>query len=156
EFLRFSYDVLNRRITAARLGASAPSLAPRAITVSRDGSYFMTGWALLGCGLGLLNDCTAAGPLLAEWANASGKLNVGSVAIRSSRSLIYAQIENLPEAAPPDSQTVCLPNGTCVTLTTPTSSPKVSSAPPALLVLDAENLAVRERIQLSENLAGKS
>jgi uncharacterized protein (TIGR03437 family) len=92
----------------------------------------MTGWALIGCGFGFLGDCTAGGPLIAQWPNSSGDLSVGSVAIRSSKSLIYAQI------APTASTT------------------NTNPLPPNLLVLDADNLTVRERIQIPENLAGKS
>jgi uncharacterized protein (TIGR03437 family) len=128
--VRFSYNVGTRQITANQGLTSAPSLGPRAIAASRDGSYYMSGWALLGCGSGFLGDCTAAGPLLAQWPNASGELNVGSVAIRSSKSLIYAQITSPAVAGKP--------------------------IPPNLMVLDADNLAVRERIQIPENLAGRS
>jgi uncharacterized protein (TIGR03437 family) len=129
--VRFSYNVSQQRITFNQTLSTAPSLAPRAISASRDGSYWMTGWALLSCGLGAMGDCTAGGPLLAQWPNASGDLSVGSVAIRSSKSLIYAQIA--PKAV--DAKT---------------------SIPPNLLVLEADNLTVRERIQIPENLAGRS
>ena len=129
--VRFSYNVNNQQITANQGLSTAPSMAPRAISASRDGSYWMTGWALLGCGFGALGDCTAGGPLLAQWPNASGDLSVGSVAIRSSRSLIYAQIA-------------------------PSAVADKNPLPPNLLVLDADNLTVRERIQIPENLAGRS
>ena len=48
--MTFSYNVLSRRVTAAFPFTTSPSLGPRAISVSRDGSYYMTGWALFGCG----------------------------------------------------------------------------------------------------------
>jgi uncharacterized protein (TIGR03437 family) len=130
--LRFSYSVVDQRITANQGLTSTPSMAPRAISASKDGSYWMTGWALIGCGVGFLGDCTAGGPLIAQWPNVSGDLSVGSVAIRSSKSLIYAQI-------------------------TPAASKSQKNPLPAnLLVLDADNLTVRERIQIPENLAGRS
>jgi len=154
--LRFSYNVLTRQITAAALTTTSPSLGPRAISAARDGSYYMTGWALFGCGAGFLGDCTATGPLLAQWADGSGALNVGSVAIRSSKALIYAQLNQAAPAATSSSQTFCLPNGTCVTVTTPGATPAPSAVPANLLVLDADNLNVRDRIQLPENLAGRS
>ena len=69
----------------------------------------MSGWALIGCGLGFLGDCTANGPLLAQWPGASGKLNVGSVAIRSSRKLIYAQITQDVPARSSDIHDAVLP-----------------------------------------------
>jgi DNA-binding beta-propeller fold protein YncE len=130
--VRFSYNVSQQRITANRGLTSVPSLAPRAISASRDGAYWMTGWALIGCGFGTLGDCTADGPLLAQWPNASGDLGIGSVAIRSTKSLIYAQI------------------------TAKSANAGGRLLPPNLLVLDADNLAVRERIQIPENLAGRS
>jgi len=154
--LRFSYNVSTRQITAASLLSTVPRLGPRVISAARDGSYYMTGWALFGCGTGFLGDCVASGPLLAQWPNGSGALNVGSVAIRSSQSLIYAQLNPAAPKAPSNSQTVCLPNGTCVTVTTPGATPPPSTVPPNLLVLDADNLNVRDRIQLPENLAGRS
>ena len=151
----FSYNVANHRVTANRGLVTSPSLGPRAISVSADASYFMTGWALVGCGTGFLGDCTAEGPLLAQWPGATGKLNVGTVAIRSSKKLIYVQITDEAPASSA-SQTLCFPNGTCVTLTTPGATPPSNPVPSNLLVLDADNLNVRERIQLPENLAGRS
>jgi uncharacterized protein (TIGR03437 family) len=154
--MRFSYNVTNKQITANTLFVTVPSLGPRVISASRDGSYYMTGWALFGCGRGFLGDCNAAGALLAQWPNAAGDLNVGSMAIRSSKALIYAQMAQQPPKSSGDKQTVCLPNGTCVTVTTPGTSAPPSSVPPNLLIMDADNLTVRERIQLPENLAGRS
>ena len=154
--VRFSYNVISHRLTANQPLTSTPSLGPRVISVSRDGSYYMTGWALIGCGLGFLGDCTATGPLLAQWPNAAGTLNVGSVAVRSSKSLIYAQFISKAPTTTSGSQTACLPNGTCVTVTTPGSTTAQSTLPPNLLILDADNLTVRERVEIPENLAGRS
>ncbi len=69
------------------------------------------------------------GNLVAEFPNPSGDLNIGSHLIDSSRGLIYAQI--------PD-QTLG------------------KGQAPVLQIVDADNLAVRERLRLPENLAGKS
>jgi uncharacterized protein (TIGR03437 family) len=157
QVLLFSYKVSNRTITATFALGTSPSLAPRVLSVSRDGSYYMSGWALIASGPGFLGDPSAVGPLVAQWPGASSTLNVGSVAIRSSKGLIYGQITQ--GAAPPSStsQTQCFDNGICVTVTTPgTTAPTVSSAPTNLMVMDADNLNVRERIQLPERLAGKS
>lgn len=75
----------------------------------------------------LLND--RYGNTVAEFLNASGVLNIGSHAFDSKRGLIYAQI---PDASAGDN-------------------------PPAILqVLDADNLNIRERYNLPENLAGRS
>ena len=155
--LLFSYNVSSRQLTANFGISTVPSLGPRVISVSRDGSYYMSGWALFASGPGFLGDRTAEGSLLAQFPGTGSSLNVGSIAIRSSKGLIYGQITQ--NAAPPTStsQTQCFDNGICVTMTTPgTTTPTASSAPSNLMVMDADNLNVRERIQLAENLAGKS
>ncbi len=69
------------------------------------------------------------GLLTAQFPNPLGYLHVGSHVIDSARGLIYAQI----------------PDGT-----------SGEHAPPVLMVVDADNLTVRERLNLPENLAGKS
>lgn len=113
----FSYDV-NLGILSVVGYVSAPPQGPRVVSVSRDGSYYTSGWSL--------ND--RFGNLIAEFLNPTGALSVGGHVIDSSRNLIYAQI--------PDS--------------TAGSNP-----PPILQIVDGDNLTVRERLRLPENLAGK-
>jgi uncharacterized protein (TIGR03437 family) len=115
--LRFRYDVLTHRITSVGY-TSDPPQGPRVVSVSRDGSHFTAGWGLFD----------RSGRLLSQFANPSGKLNVGSHAIDSLAGLIYAQI---PMAG-------------------------TTAGPPVLMVVDADNLTVRDQLQLPENLAGKS
>jgi uncharacterized protein (TIGR03437 family) len=67
---------------------------------------------------------------VSEFMNPSGALHNGSHAIDSDRNILYAQI----------------PEGTAPAGTTQ----------PVLMVADADNLAVREQLRLSENLAGRS
>lgn len=155
-FIRFSYAA--GKITASQYLSSSPQLGPRVVAVSSDGSYYMAGWGLFGCGAGFLGDCTAAGPLVAQWPNASGALNVGSSAVRSTRNLIYAELEQAAPVASSSSQTLCLANGTCITITQPSSNAAANpqNPPPTLLVLDADNLTVRDRVQIPEELAGRS
>lgn len=64
---------------------------------------------------------------LASFPYATGTLNVGSHAFDWQRNLVYAH----------------MPNGT-------------AGETPTLHIMDSDNLTVRERLQLSENLAGKS
>ncbi len=71
------------------------------------------------------------GPLIAQFGNAAGLLSVGSLALDSDSNLLYAQI---PEAQ---------------------KDSKDTTAPPILSVMDADNLTVRERLRLPENLAGR-
>jgi uncharacterized protein (TIGR03437 family) len=76
-----------------------------------------------------LND--ANGFLMAQFPGASGELSIGSHAIDSGRGIIYAQVSRAG-------------GGT------------QSQIKPELQVVDADNLRVRETLQLPENLAGKS
>jgi uncharacterized protein (TIGR03437 family) len=71
------------------------------------------------------------GPLLAQFDNPSGQLAVGSHAIDMTSGTIYAQI---PAAG------------------TSGGNP----APPVLTISDADNLTLRERLSLPENLTGRS
>jgi uncharacterized protein (TIGR03437 family) len=155
-FLRFSYS--SGKITASQYLSSSPQLGPRVVAVSRDAKYYMAGWGLFACGAGFLGDCTAGGPLVAQWPNTTGALNVGSTAIRSSRNLIYAELEPAAAATSASAQTVCLANGLCITLTPPSSgsSANAQGPPPTLMVLDSDNLTVRDRVQIPERLAGRS
>jgi uncharacterized protein (TIGR03437 family) len=66
------------------------------------------------------------GSLVAQFIGPAGLLNVGSHAIDSAKGLIYAQI------------------------------PHTAGELPVLMIADADNLTVRERLQLPENLAGRS
>lgn len=71
--------------------------------------------------------------LLAQFRNPAGDLNVGGHAVDSGRNIVYAQI---PEKVDADTDE--------------------TAPPPVLMVTDADNFTVRERLRLTENLAGKS
>ncbi len=64
--------------------------------------------------------------IVSQLPNVTGELNIGSVMIDSQRNLVYAQMG------------------------------EVGSTVPVLQVADADNLTVRERLLLAENLSGKS
>jgi uncharacterized protein (TIGR03437 family) len=70
---------------------------------------------------------------LAEYSNPSGVLNLGTVLLDSARGLVYGQVAS-KDTAPAAGEVTA----------------------PILHVGDWDNLATRERIQLPENLAGKS
>ena len=130
----FHYGVLDHSIQVLFYQAS-PQLGPRAVSVAADGSSFTAGWALLRGGL-----------WAAQFPSAAGTLNIGSTAINSSAGLIYAQVPQSTAqstAAPP-----AIPSSP--------SAPQGSVAPPILQVVAADNLAVQQNLQISENLAGKS
>ena len=132
--MEFHYDVNLKRVQAVQY-TSTPPLGPRAVSVARDGSYYLAGWTL--------ND--ADGWLISQFPNPSGILNVGSHGIDSSRGLIYAQMTTAAATATSTGG---------VTGTTPPTT--TAAQTPVLQVLDASNLTVLERYQLAENLSGKS
>ena len=127
--IRFRYDVLNRVINSVGY-TSDPAQGPRVVSVSRDGSYFVAGWGLFDRG----------GQLLSQFANASGQLNVGSHAIDSVAGLIYAQIPQASASA-----------GSATA-----AQPPAAAQPPVLMIVDADNLTIRDQLPLPENLAGRS
>lgn len=129
-----AYDVASHYVSSGGYVAEPP-LGPRAVSVAKDGSYYLAGWAML--------DGQSA---LSQFPNPKGLLNIGSHAIDSDRGIIYAEV---PEGV-----------ATTTTTTDGSSTPATGSGaealpPPFLMVTDADNLAVRERLKLPEHLAGK-
>ena len=105
--------------------SSSPAMGPRAVAVSQDGSLFVAGWVL----------SNRDGVNLAQFGDAHGALDVGGHALDSARGLLYSQV-------PTQNGGSLLPGADNAQL-------------PVLRVLDADNLRVRERLQLAEHLAGK-
>ena len=144
--LEFSYDVLTRNLKILSY-TSTPEQGPRLVSVNDDGSYFLSGWAL--------NDRN--GVLVAQFPNPKGLLNVGSHVIDSARGRIYAQIpEAKVQTAPAQPQTPATTPPAPATPGTAATPTTTEEEPPVLQVLDADNLTVRERYRLPENLAGRS
>ncbi|MCX6635123.1 MAG: hypothetical protein NT090_08590, partial [Acidobacteria bacterium] len=146
--LEFSFDVMSRQLRVITY-VSQPAMGPRVVSVTQDGSYYLSGWALN----------YRRGALMAQFPNAKGLLNVGSHAIDSARGLVYAQI---PEAVSA-TQAPAAPAPAAPSPSTPTAPSQVVPAstpsqtdPPVLRICDADNLTVREKLRLPENLAGKS
>ena len=79
--LLFRYDVASKTITSG-LYTSSPTLGPRAISVSQNGSYFTAGWTLKD--RDFFN--------ISQFPNVSGVLNNGTTAIDSTHNVIYSQI----------------------------------------------------------------
>jgi uncharacterized protein (TIGR03437 family) len=105
---------------------ASPALGPRVVSVAGDGSFYIAGWALFLCKGGAFSGCTAQGALAASFLNPSGILNIGSHAIDLSSNTVYAEV------------------------------PSSATAGPTLVIADADNLNIRETLQLPEHLAGKS
>jgi uncharacterized protein (TIGR03437 family) len=87
--LLFRYDVATQTLTSG-LYTSTPTLGPRAISVSQDGSYFTAGWTL--------KDSQFYN--ISQFPNVSGALNIGTTAIDSVHKVIYSQIPP-PGTLPP-------------------------------------------------------
>lgn len=124
----FNYNVASRTVGAVGYVAEPP-LGPRAMSVSRDGAYYLAGWAMF--------DQRSA---LNQFPNPLGKVEVGSHAIDSERGIVYAEV----------------PEGVATGSSSGSTSTSTSALPPAILmVADADNLTVRERLKLAEHLSGK-
>jgi uncharacterized protein (TIGR03437 family) len=116
--IRFVYQVSEQNLWVNGYTAS-PVLGPRVISAAADGSYVAAGWAIFN----------QSGVALAQFPNPSGQLAVGSHAIDSADSLIYAQIPSTTAAA---------------------------GSPPTLMIADTDNLTVHDTLVLPENLTGRS
>ena len=146
----FVYSVPAQAVVAGTYSASPP-LGPRLVSVNQDGSLYLSGWAAFSKKLGAF---------AYQFTNASGALSGGSIAIDSAAGIVYAQIPLAGAPAPaPTTTTQCLPNGTCITVTVPVppgTPAAATTAPPNLMICDLDNFTVRERLQIPENLAGRS
>ena len=135
--LDFRYDVTTQSLRVLSY-TSQPPQGPRVVSVNQDGSFYLSGWAL----------SDAQGYLVAEFPNPVGLLNIGSHAIDPARGIVYAQ---LPEPLTTTSSSTDSGGST-----SGGSSGGVQYGPPVLRIMDLDNLNVQERINLPENLAGKS
>ena len=140
---RFRYHAPTRGMYGVYYTASPP-LGPRTVSVNHDGTKAMSGWALFDRDL----------HNVAQFQNALGVLNLGGHIFDSRRGNIYAQISLGAGASAaagnnPGTPTGGTTGGGTTTSTTATQIEKI------LQVLDQDNLAVRERLQLGENLGGK-
>ena len=128
----FGYDVFTQRVSLVYYTAEPP-LGPRGVSVAKGGDFYIAGWGLFD-----------SRGLLASFPNPAGDLNIGSSAIDSDRGIVYAQTKE---------QVVQTTSTTTGSTTTPptTATPQI----PFLQVMDADNLNVREKLLLPENLSGK-
>lgn len=135
----FVYDATTGRL-AADGWVTSPPLVPR-ISVAADGSWAMIGWSAYAH-----STCTP-GPnfmVRSRYPNPVASTNITGHAIDSKNNILYAQI--------PDTSTPTNPPYTPTSGTGSTSAPKV----PTLSVMDADNLTVRDKIYLPENMTGRA
>jgi uncharacterized protein (TIGR03437 family) len=126
----YHYDTPSNQLYAA-LYVSSPALLPR-VSVSADGRYAMVGWSLI-------NDSA----IVARYPNVISSKNITGHAIDSKLGIVYAQI---PDASQPTGP----PVGSTA------ASGQTSTPLPALLLMDVDNLTVRDRLTMPENLVGRA
>ncbi|MGD0496800.1 MAG: IPT/TIG domain-containing protein [Bryobacteraceae bacterium] len=115
---------------------SSPPLLPR-VSVSSDGSQAMIGYALFGANF-------QRGVVLAQYPDVLPSLTVTGSAIDAANGIIYAQIPDRTQPTGPPFPTGVSPAGG-------------SSIPlPTLYIMDADNLTVRDRIGIPEDMVGRA
>jgi hypothetical protein len=118
---------------------TSPSLLPR-VSVAADGSWAMIGWSAY------MPSTCVPGPnfmVRSRYPNVVASANVTGHAIDSANNILYAQI--------PDPTQPTNPPYTSTTQAGQTSS----AGPPTLSVMDADNLTVRSKLYIPENLTGR-
>jgi uncharacterized protein (TIGR03437 family) len=108
-----------------------PPLLPR-VSVSADGSFAMVGWSMFAS-MALRN----GGYAIARYPAVLTSTNITGHAVDSKNHLVYGQF---PDASQP--------TGPTIASTTP-------NVVPAMLIMDSDNLTVRERITIPENMVGR-
>jgi uncharacterized protein (TIGR03437 family) len=111
---------------------SSPPLLPR-VSVSDDGSYAMIGWALF-------NTYSLQG----RYPDVADSPNITGHAIDSKNGILYGQF---PDASQPTAPPLA---------STQPAGQASSAILPAILLMDADNLTVRERIVIPENMVGRA
>jgi uncharacterized protein (TIGR03437 family) len=138
DVLVYRYDVGQVLLTGGRV--TSPNLAPRTLSTNANGTNILVGWAMLN--ENFVN--------VSQFNNASGVLNIGGHVIDSSRNLIYAQMNEGAATTPAGGTGGTTGGGTTGGGTALIDQTKL------LQILDVDNLTVRERIKLPENLSGKA
>ncbi|HUB82346.1 MAG TPA: hypothetical protein VMB03_26295 [Bryobacteraceae bacterium] len=112
---------------------SAPPMLPR-VSVSNDGSYAMVGWILMNSQF----------VTQSKYPNVVSSNNVTGHAIDSTNGIIYGQIPDANQPAGPPYNT------------TPTAGSTSSASLPTLLTMASDNLTVTGRINMPENIVGRT
>jgi len=124
--LIFQYSAPSNSLTG-QIYTSSPLLLPR-ISAAADGSYATLGYMLLGPG----------GVLKGRYPNVITSTNITGNVIDSVNGIIYAQY---PDTNQP---------------TGPAPAGGGYSGPPAMLIMDSDNLTFRDRISIPEDMVGRA
>jgi uncharacterized protein (TIGR03437 family) len=124
----YTYDRDNGRI-AADVWTTTPPLLPR-LSVASDGSWALVGWSLYARA-----QCAGSNFMVrARYPGAIASPNITGHAVDSKSGLIYAQIADPTQPA----------------------GPPFAGKLPTLSILDSDNLTVRDKIYIPENLVGRA
>lgn len=126
--LLYLYDASTGRMTS-QVWQTTPPLLPR-VTVAHDGSWAMIGWALY-----TRSQCGGGFMVRSRHPQAIASTNVTGHAADSRNNVMYAQI-----AEP----------------TQPAGPPFAAGKLPYFAIMDADNLTVRDKIQIAENMVGRA
>jgi uncharacterized protein (TIGR03437 family) len=121
---------------------TSPPLLPR-VSVAADGSWAMVGWSAFARSL-----CGPGTMIRSRFPGVVTSATITGHAIDSRNNILYAQI---PELAQPATTTT-----TTTTTTGSGTTPAPATKPPALIIMDADNLTVRDRLNLPENMTGRA
>lgn len=138
--LIFRYDTQSSNFNA-QVWITSPPLLPR-VSVAADGSWALIGWSLYApaqCGDGFM--------VRSRYPQAVASTNVTGHAVNAKNGVtdtIYGQIFDLSQPSGPPYYPSSLAAGA------------VAPKPPTLAVMDADNLTVRAKLYLPENLVGRA
>ena len=128
----YVYNAANNTVFAETY-VSSPALLPR-VSAAADGSYAMVGWSLLSIN----------GYLAGRYPNVLPSVNITGHVIDSKNGIIYGQF---PDASQP--------TGPPYTTSTPAGTASSTNLP-AILIMDADNLTVHDRILMPEDMVGRA
>jgi uncharacterized protein (TIGR03437 family) len=128
----YQYFSKTNNLTAF-VDVSSPPLLPR-VSVAYDGSYAMIGWTLM----------SPNAYIISKFPHVMTSTNVTGHVIDSKNGIIYGQIPDISQPIGPPYNTSGSTSGTATTPGAPT-----------LLLMDTDNLTVRDRIIIPENIVGR-
>jgi uncharacterized protein (TIGR03437 family) len=138
--LIFRFNAANAQLTG-QVWQTSPPLLPR-VSVAADGSWAMIGWSQFAPA-----QCNGGFMIASRYPQPLTSPNVTGHAVNSTNGVtdtLYAQVFDANQ-----------PSGPPYYPTTPAASAS-SAKPPVLSILDADNLTVRDKIYLPEDLVGRA
>ena len=140
-YVIFRYDARRRQLSVLA-GTSSPPLLPR-VSVAADGTWAMIGYAVFTSNFTTGN--SPYGVIRAQYPDVVASANVTGSAIDSAAGIIYAQIPDATQPSGPPFAPVTVP-----------PLQQATAKFPNIAIMDADNLTVRDRVKIPENLVGRA